>query len=71
MMRLQNRKILAAVVAALLLIPAALSIAADGPSVSVTADRLDYNGKTQVATATGECRHRSGPSDDDRQQSSL
>ena len=53
MMRLQNRKILAAVVAALLLIPAALSIAADGPSVSVTADRLDYNGKTQVATATG------------------
>ena len=46
-------KILAAVMASAMLLPAAVTIAADNPSVSVTADKLEYNGKTQIAKATG------------------
>ncbi|WP_301859844.1 LptA/OstA family protein [uncultured Megasphaera sp.] len=48
------QKVLLAVAAAgLMSLPASGLMAADAPSVSVTADRLEYNGKTQVATATG------------------
>lgn len=46
-------KILAAVMVSAMLLPAAVTIAADNPSVSVTADKLEYNGKTQIAKATG------------------
>ena len=46
-------KILAAVMTSAMLLPAAVTIAADNPSVSVTADKLEYNGKTQIAKATG------------------
>lgn len=48
-----QRHMLMAALAALCIIPAAGSLAVDNPSVSVTADKLDYDGKTQVATATG------------------
>ncbi len=48
-----QKKIIAAVLMGLLSLPAAGLLAADNPSVSVTADRLEYNGKTQVATAKG------------------
>lgn len=47
------KRALAAVFACCLLIPAAAALAADNPSISVTADKLEYNGKTQVAKATG------------------
>ena len=46
-------KILAAVMTSTMLLPAAVTIAADNPSVSVTADKLEYNGKTQIAKETG------------------
>ena len=52
-------KLVAAALAGALILPAAASLAADNnagnsnPSVSVTADKLEYNGKTQVAKATG------------------
>ena len=48
-----QKKMLALALLGLMSIPAAGLWAADNPSVSVTADKLEYNGKTQVATATG------------------
>ncbi|WP_083615778.1 LptA/OstA family protein [Megasphaera cerevisiae] len=48
-----RKKVLVAVIMGIMLMPVSGSIAADNPAVSVTADALEYNGKTQVATATG------------------
>ena len=51
-------KLVAAALAGALILPAAASLAADdnagnsNPSVSVTADKLEYNGK-----GYGQCRH--------------
>lgn len=61
MTRQLRNKFIAAALFGLLAFPAASHSIADGnqtnqsgqPSVSVTADKLEYNGKTQVATATG------------------
>lgn len=53
MMRNIQRSAAAAALAALCMIPVIGSFAADNQAVSVTADRLNYNGKTQVATAEG------------------
>ena len=58
MMGTMKKRIMTAVLAGLLVVPGAANLAADngnqaGPSVSVTADQLEYNGKTQIATATG------------------
>ena len=51
-----NKKIIAALLMGSLLVPAIGILAEDGnnnPSVSVTADTLNFDGKTYVATATG------------------
>ena len=50
--KLRNR-IITAVVMGLMISTAAMIMAEDNPSISVTADKLSYNGKTYVATATG------------------
>ena len=50
--KLRNR-IITAVVLGLMISTAAMIMAEDNPSISVTADKLSYNGKTYVATATG------------------
>ena len=56
MMDLLGKKLAAAALMGAMILPAAGALAADNngnPAVSVTADTLEYNGKTQVATATG------------------
>lgn len=56
MMELLARKLAVAALIGSLILPSAGVIAADNngnSAVSVTADKLEYNGKTQVATATG------------------
>ena len=53
MMKGLRNKIVAAAVLGLMTVPVLGLGAADNPAVSVTADKLEYNGKTQVATATG------------------
>ena len=55
-MDLLGKKLAAAALMGDMILPAAGALAADNdgnPAVSVTADTLEYNGKTQVATATG------------------
>ena len=56
MIEFLGRKLAAAALIGSLILPSAGVMAADNngnPAVSVTADKLEYNGKTQVATATG------------------
>ena len=56
MMELLGKKLAVAALLGAMVLPAVGAVAADNngnPAVSVTADTLEYNGKTQVATATG------------------
>ena len=55
-MELLGKKLAVAALLGAMVLPAVGAVAADNngnPAVSVTADTLEYNGKTQVATATG------------------
>ena len=56
MMKSLGKKLAVAALLGAMVLPAVGAVAADNngnPAVSVTADTLEYNGKTQVATATG------------------